>query len=164
MTDVRALERRAHTRLWWQQSFPLGDKAQVYTWEYLIQCSSSMKPKTTFSLINSSGRKKSCPDKKKGGAVMNYSPGTLPRILYTSKKQSKNTYYFYVQGKNSKKLYYPVNLETPNSGAQMQSVNPVLSASSLLDSRGQAEISHKTSASSSVNGFPDKRCADNKGG
>lgn len=93
---------------------------------------------------------------------MNQSPGTLPRILYTSKKQSKNTYYFYVQDKNSKN--YTVNLDTPNSAAQMQNVNPVLSASSLSDSLGQAEISHKTSASSSVNGFPDKRCADNKGG
>lgn len=63
MRDGRTLERG-------QQSFSLGDEAQVYTWEYLIQCASAMKPKTVFSLTNSSGRKKSCPDKKKGGAVM----------------------------------------------------------------------------------------------
>lgn len=48
-------------------------------------------------------------------------------------------YYFYVQYKNSKKLHYTVNLDTTNSGAQMQSGNHILSASSLSDYLGQAK-------------------------
>lgn len=71
LTDDRPLKQRLRTRLWWPQSFSFGDKAQVYTWEYLIQCSPSIKPKTMFSLINSSGRKRSCLDKEKGGTVTN---------------------------------------------------------------------------------------------